>query len=168
MTEKTTYSMYEQAIPDVITAHFDDVDDERDYRRALAAEPALLAAQNVVVFACTFTGPDDQMCNGCFWESTLKPLIHPLIGWERHAPEKNAPDRKLTFKESCKSLSEIRDEMDALARYQVPAETETERWMRSSDAWDAMVHPWLAALYEADPGNGCAIVAAPRSERSKS
>jgi hypothetical protein len=39
----------------------------------------------------------------------------------------------------------------------IPAETETEKWLRSSEAWDAVTRPLLARLYEADPANGCGI-----------
>ena len=44
----------------------------------------------------------------------------------------------------------------ALGSREAPT-TDTEKWLRTSEAWDAFTRPLLARLWDADPGNGHGI-----------
>lgn len=61
------------------------------YRRTLIAEPRLRTIE-VMVESFVQLAPTGEsgkaMCVGCIWESILKPLITPLVGWGRALPRK--------------------------------------------------------------------------------
>ena len=56
-----------------------------DYQRALNAEPALQPVVDLVDALCALVRPSDRLCSGCVWERIVKPMVRPLIGWERAA-----------------------------------------------------------------------------------
>jgi hypothetical protein len=39
----------------------------------------------------------------------------------------------------------------------ISAETETEKWLRTSEAWDAFTQVLIDRLEEYDPANGCRV-----------
>jgi hypothetical protein len=65
-----------------------------------------------------------SFCDGCFWERTLKGQVQPLVGWERGywSTHTKHPD------------------------------PETERWLRSQDAWEVVTERWLQQLSRAPRG----------------
>lgn len=125
------------------------------YDRVLAAEPRLRAVVRVVDTFIQFVRPTDEMCHGCVWEVMVKPLVSPLVGFGRGYPPKIAKDPnpsgelELVFR----SAADLLREPDP----RIPAESQTEKWLRTSEAFDAFTDPLLARLYEADPANGCGI-----------
>lgn len=134
--------------------------DEEAYKRALAAERRLVAVDQAVAALCEFVRPTDEMCYGCTWESIVKPLVTPLVGWGRGYPPKNAkdPQKPLTdWKDALKSGSDLMREADEEERTRTRALTTTEQWMRTSEAWDAVTSTLLYRLWRADPGTGCGI-----------
>jgi hypothetical protein len=104
----------------------------------------------------------------CTWESIIKPLVSPLIGYGRGYPPKQAKDpeppgerrlmatRASDIATSWKPVdwSEVFAEGEARNKEKV---TKTEKWLRSPEAWDAFTRPLLDRLYEADPANGCGV-----------
>jgi hypothetical protein len=62
------------------------------YERALAAEPQLRAIE-AMVDALVALAPNDQpYCTACIWETILKPLVSPWVGWERGDVPEQAKD----------------------------------------------------------------------------
>src|SRR4051794_41812555 len=112
---------------------------EANYRRALAAEPQLRAVDHLVTTMCTFVRPSDSLCHGCAWKRMVKPLVTRLVGWERgmaytaHDPD---PDDGATLK--VVNLGALMDEHDQAAAHRPPADTDTERWMRGQEAYNAV------------------------------
>lgn len=123
------------------------------YQRALAAEPNLRIAVSVVDALTALVRPDDRLCASCVWELILKPLVSPLIGWERGYPPLSAADPTSGLPQPVR-LSELLAEPSERRR---PASTDTERWLRSNEAWDGFTDPLLRRLDDADPGNGHGI-----------
>lgn len=120
-----------------------------DFDRAVSLEPGLRAAVALVDTLCEFVQPDDQMCTGCVWETILKPLVSPLIGWSR--------GEKMKAREDDDSL---RFDFTDLVEESIRAESirgDNEKWLRSSEAWDAFTDELLKRLEKADPGNGHGI-----------
>ena len=62
------------------------------FKRALLAEPKLQAVSDVVEVLRLLVRPTDEMCHGCLWESIIKPLTTPLIGWGRGYLPRQAED----------------------------------------------------------------------------
>lgn len=120
-----------------------------NYDRALAAERRLRAAVAVVDALCALVRTTDRMCSGCVWETIVKPMILPLVGWERGYPPRQAKDPG----PRPAGLHLTRADLGNLPR-PVTASTETETWLRSMEAWDAVTGTLLDRLYQADPGNG--------------
>lgn len=118
---------------------------------ALAAEPRLQAIERLVDALCALVRPADTMCFGCVWESIIKPLTVPLVGWERGYPPEQAhdPGTKPLYADIASILDRPDDRPDS--------ETETEAWLRTAEAWDAVTDRWLSRLEKADPGNGCGV-----------
>ena len=56
---------------------------EQRSNRALAAEPHVRAIADLVEVVTVSAAHDRSFCDGCFWESTLKGPVLPLVGWER-------------------------------------------------------------------------------------
>lgn len=123
------------------------------YERALTAEPDLRAVVRAVDALLALVRPSDQLCHGCVWTTIVKPMCTPLIGSDRgHLPGQAAdpdPDGHLRAVD----LGEV---IDRLGRRPEP-ETETERWLRSGEAWDAFTGVLLRRIESADPANGCGI-----------
>jgi hypothetical protein len=140
------------------------------FDRALAAERRLEPIVRLVDAFCALVGPEHAMCSGCIWDTILKPLVVPLVGWERGYIEDEAKDPEpepepaddveaaalalSKFKSRLRTAAEIMAEPE---QPRVPATTDTERWMRSMEAYDAFTDVVLARLHEADPGNGHGI-----------
>ena len=91
---------------------------DQRYNRALAAEPHLRAIADMVGAVTASAAHDRSFCDGCFWECTLKGHVLPLVGWERGSWSRQA-------------------------RHPDP---ETERWLRSQEAWEAVTERWLQQL----------------------
>lgn len=132
------------------------------YDRALAAEPALRAAVAVVDALSALRRPSDRLCANCAWEDIVKPIVTPLIGWERgYHPEPAADPRPEGELIELLAMGELPDPP------RTPATTETERWMRSMEAWDGFTGVLLDRLETADPGNGHGIGRRPAPPRTQ-
>jgi hypothetical protein len=121
------------------------------YRRALAAEPRLVAIERLVDLLADLVRPSDRLCSGCAWERIVKPMARPWVGYERgvipeQAPDVRPPARVMTL-----------TELLAAEASRTDATTDTERWLRTSEAWDAVTRPWIDRLHDADPANGCGM-----------
>lgn len=131
---------------------------ETAYKRALAAEPRLNAIVTTVSALCELARADDTMCAGCIWDSIVKPLTTPLIGWSRGYPPKEAADPDPNDHGwRLISGADWFAEFEETAKHRTPATTDTEQWLRTSEAWDAFTSELLHRLNEADPGNGHGI-----------
>ena len=120
------------------------------YQRALNADPGLRAIDDVVDALCAVVRPSDTLCAGCVWEAIIKPLARPLVGWERGYPPDQAEDPETSLALRITSAAEL----TAQVANRVPAATDTERWMRTSEAYDAVTDAWFHRLHMADPGHG--------------
>jgi hypothetical protein len=125
-----------------------------DYDRALAAEPQLRAIERVVDTLCELVRPSDHLCNGCVWEGIVKPLASPWVGWEREYVPGEADDPVPGELMGRWTMADLRGDDDPL---RPPATTETEKWLRTSPAFDAVTDVWLDRLRAADPANGHGI-----------
>ncbi|WMM73009.1 hypothetical protein RCF27_01245 [Rhodococcus pyridinivorans] len=116
----------------------------------------------MVTALCELTRPEDTMCVGCAWDNIIKPLATPLIGWGRGYPPKQAKDRDHNApRYRYVNIAEVLEEQEG----RPPAESDTERWLRTSEAWDAVTEYWLARLDTADPGNGHGICSHQRGDQ---
>ena len=110
------------------------------YERALTAEPQLEAVVRVVDALLLI---DDEKGDELDYWSIIKPLIVPWLGHQRGTVPVNAPDEPTSATLKVKSAGE-------LARTNwprpVPATTETEKWLRSEEAYDAFTDVLLARL----------------------
>jgi hypothetical protein len=114
----------------------------------------------LVTTLCEFVRPSDFLRHGCLWERMVKPLVRPLVGYERGFFPKVAADPPASGESGWRFLN--RAELLAHdSRPRVPATTDTEQWMRTSEAWDAVTRVLLARMWDADPANGCGIGRAP-------
>lgn len=125
------------------------------HARAVTAEPRLQAVEAMVDALCELVRPADTMCSGCVWDTIVKPLATPLVGWGRGYEPKQARDPRRADEPRFRILtvSEIRAE----SKDRPAPISETEAWMRTTEAWDAVTGPWLARLEAADPANGHGI-----------
>ena len=62
------------------------------FERVLSAEPELRAAVDIVEVLRQLVRPTDQLCHGCLWESIIKPMVRPYLGYGRGYPPKSAKD----------------------------------------------------------------------------
>ncbi|MEV6049730.1 hypothetical protein [Streptomyces sp. NPDC052107] len=131
-----------------------DTQNQSDYGRALHAEPRLQTVVNVVDALATLARPTDALCSSCIWEHLVKPMIVPLIGWERGYLPQSAKD-PAPGENSWRPVSAA--ELLGSEERRTPATTETEKWLRSSEAWNGFVGPLLKRLEVMDPGNGHGI-----------
>jgi hypothetical protein len=124
------------------------------YERVLAAEPRLRKVVRVVDALIQFVRPTDEMCYGCLWTGMIKPLTSPWLGYGRgYVPESaKDPDPATDFPRLV-----VTPASEIMMRAPTKAETDTEKWLRSSEAWDAFTKVLIDRLYEADPANGCGI-----------
>ncbi|MFD8948540.1 hypothetical protein ACFV0B_06765 [Streptomyces xanthophaeus] len=129
---------------------------QTDLDRATRAEPRLQAVVNIVTALTALVRPTDTMCGGCVWDEIVKPLALPLIGWERGYPPKVAPDPGtatwllITGGDWAKKWEEAE-------KTRTPATTDTEKWLRTSEAWDSVCGELIRRLNDADPANGHGI-----------
>lgn len=127
---------------------------ETIYRRALEAEPDLQALEAAVYVIAQTARPDEPFCPGCLWEEILKPLVTPIVGWERGAPRQQARDAAPPGVFEAPTALNLSD----LETPDIPAPTsDTEKWLRTSEPFDAVTDKWLADLDAA----GTAVRAAP-------
>lgn len=133
-------------------------DTSERFVRALAAEHRLRPIVALVDALCDLVGPGDVMCAGCVWETIVKPLVRPLVGWERGCAGREAKDAVPgeTGRRPC-NMGELMAELDGDELRRTPATTNTERWLRSTEAYDAFTDVLLARLNEADPATGHGI-----------
>jgi hypothetical protein len=94
------------------------------YERALQAVPKLRAVADVVEILRLLVRPTDQLCYGCIWDSIIKPLVRPWVGWGRGYPPKPAKDPDNAFPRFI-NVGEAMREADP----RIPAETETEKYL---------------------------------------
>lgn len=128
-------------------------DRDRAYTRALQAEPQLEPVVRVVDALCALVRADDTLCYACVWELILKPLVTPWLGIGRgHFPE-TAPDTP----RGTWAPIDLAPHLNGEDQKVVPADTDTERWLRGSDAFEAFSNTLLERLYVADPGRGHGI-----------
>lgn len=125
------------------------------FARAVAADPRLRALDALVDALCTLVRSGDVMCSGCVWEEIVKPLASDAIGWERGYRPEHADDAPRTLASRMMTFSQLQASVDA--RKPQPATSETEKWLRTSDAWDAVTDMWIRRLQVADPANGHGI-----------
>jgi hypothetical protein len=120
------------------------------FDRALAAEPQLQTIDNMVRALVALAPKGEPFCTGCIWEMILKPLVLPWVGDCRGDLPDQAkdPDPEAPFKFF--TLAELWAQADRRPK----PETETERWMRTSEAYDAVTDRWLAQLDNVDPALG--------------
>jgi hypothetical protein len=64
------------------------------------------------------------------------------------------------------TVAQLMDEHDEAVSRRPLADTDTERWMREQEAYDAVTNTLLARLWDADPGTGCGIGRAKRRDAS--
>ncbi|MFE6194126.1 hypothetical protein [Streptomyces sp. NPDC057838] len=124
------------------------------YERALNADRQLRALADLATAVCEFIRPADTMCGGCAWDTLVKPLATPLIGWERGYPPESAPDPETQGGWKIVSGSDWLAVIEAAEKDRTPAATETEKWLRTSEAWDAYCGELIRRLNAADPANG--------------
>ncbi len=128
-----------------------------NYQRALDAEPRLRRVVALADALCALVRRTDRMCYGCVWDGIVKPLASPLIGWGRGYSPKAASDPEPVVNGARQfrpvSLTELLKEEGA----RVPATTDTEKWLRTSEAWDAFTGVILPRLKRADPDHGHGI-----------
>lgn len=120
-------------------------------RRAIAADHQIRALDRTVrLIAALAPSPDSdtEMCHGCLWSGIVKPLAQLLLGPDRGIVDE-AEDRTT---DGWIDLASVFDELD-----REPPSTETERWLRSDEAWNAVTGEWVRLLYAADPANGCGL-----------
>ena len=118
------------------------------FEKALRAEPRLRAIDQMVrtfVALAPSRRSNKTMCAGCIWELILKPLATPLVGWSRGRPPEQVREPRASRRVDLTPY--LRDDRA------VP-ENETEAWMRSMSAWDAVTGRWLKMLDDADPAKG--------------
>lgn len=124
------------------------------FRRALDAEP-MLRAIDAMVDALVALAPSRRsgqpMCAGCIWDLIVKPLASPWVGWERGFHPDVAEDPRPD--EDPLSLR-IMSAADWTLPPRTDATTDTERWLRTSEAFDLVTDEWLRRLDAADPANG--------------
>lgn len=131
-----------------------DTERDRAYRRALDAEPQLQPAVRVVDALCALVRADDYLCHACVWESIVKPLVDPWVGWDRGYLPQQASDAPRDTWEPINLTDYLKHTRDDR---KLPADTDTERWLRTSEAFDAFTGVLIDRLYAADPGNGHGI-----------
>lgn len=100
---------------------------EDDYARALAAEPALRAVDNLVATLCELLPSSDEFEHGSPWDEGLQPVVAALVGPDRYIPPVD------------------------------PADEATEEWLCWQPTLTAVASTLLARLYDADPVNGCGL-----------
>lgn len=110
------------------------------YERALTAEPQLEAVVKVVDALLLI---DDEKGDGLDHWGIIKPLIVPWLGYQRGTVPVNAQDAPTSATPKVKSVGELA--RTNLPR-PVPATTETEKWLRSEEAYDAFTDVLLARL----------------------
>ncbi len=132
-------------------------------RRAVAADHQIRALDRTIrLIAALAPSPDSgiEMCHGCLWSGIVKPLAQLLLGPDRgivDEAEDNAHIGRFV------DIAAFLNEPD-----RPPASTETERWLRSDEAYHALTNEWLRLLHAADPANGCGLPAHPRGSRPTS
>lgn len=128
-------------------------------RRAIIADHHIRALDRAIrTIAALAPNPDAEvhdpdagipLCHGCLWSGVVKPLAKLLLGPAR-GELAEAADR-----------ADIPKPVDLAALFDEPerpeAATETERWLRSGEAYDQVTDVWLALLRDADPANGCGL-----------
>lgn len=137
------------------------------YTRALAAEPRLRTVERMVKAQVLYVRPADTFCHGCYWDGVLKPLVRPLIGWNRGEPHEDAhPSGKRVSVQiggdgggeedhgDYVVVKKTWDEFFAEDKDATEPSNEVEAWLRCSAAWDVVTQHLLEILHRADPGNG--------------
>lgn len=113
------------------------------FDRALAAEPQLVAVALLVDRLCEQARPGDDERYGVVWEDVVKALVSPLVGDERGFIPRQAPDGPQP-----KVISVAEFVFDGPDR--VEPRTETEKWLRTSEAFDAVMNELRSRLAGAE------------------
>jgi hypothetical protein len=139
------------------------IHDTPAYDRALAAERRLRAIERMIQVTTMYLRRGDTFCSGCYWTDVLKPLLRPLVGWERGRVQEQAKDPSGS---SWLHKPITRADLAAIAAdTRAPAETDTETWLRTQEAWHAVTDVLLARLDAADPAHGHGYRRATRTVR---
>ncbi|SRR6266704_193218 len=105
-------------------------------------EPRLTALARLVTIAAENIRPDDRnWCAAAFWASTVKPLLLPLVGWERGKAPENAADPPELHADPWTFL-DVRGALGVLEgehRWTRPVSTVAEETLRSSRAFEVAV-----------------------------
>ncbi len=118
------------------------------YDRALAADLQLCAVERLVDQLCEQAQPGDYERYGLVWEWIVKALVSPLVGWERGLIPRQAGDEP---RQRFVSMTEFVALADP-EHFTTPT-SETEVWMRGSEAFDAVMVELQRRLAEAgSPG----------------
>jgi hypothetical protein len=128
-----------------------------NYQRALDAEPRLRPIVAVVDALCALVRRTDQMCYGCAWDGIVKPLVNPYLGYGRGWRPREASDPEPVVDGARRSRPVSLTKLLADKEARVPATTDTEKWLRTPEAWDAFTDVLLARLKQADPAHGHGI-----------
>lgn len=121
---------------------------EDPFEKALTIVPELRAINNMVRVFVALAPKNQPMCTDCIWGTILKPMVYPLLGWGRGLAPESAEDMSFSLMFTGEDFANIKDK-------HTEATTKTERWLRSSDAYDLVTDRWLEMLTKVDPGLGC-------------
>jgi hypothetical protein len=123
-----------------------------DFDDILTAEPQLKAIDRMVRTQILFIRNQDEFCAGCYWTHILKPLVRPLVGWERGYPPKQAKEKSAGLPVGL-TLTSAREYLSNWPE-RPPAANGNEEFLRTSHAFDIVTDAWLKLLNDADPANG--------------
>ena len=118
------------------------------FDRALNADYQLMAKKVVDTFI-KLVRPTDELCHACVWELIVKPLVSSRVGHGRGYEPMQAEDPDPTGERFLRVITAAEYMKDRPQR--APAETETEKWMRTSEAYDAFTDVLLKRLEDQQP-----------------
>lgn len=124
------------------------------FDKACLLDRHLAVVNHIVGILCELVRPEDTMCAGCIWDTVVKPLITPYVGFNRGLPLREAQPYKPGGEVEMKSLLDWLNESD---EKRVPATTDEEKWLRRQSTWESFTTVILHRLDEADPANGHGI-----------
>ncbi len=127
------------------------------FERAARADSNIRAFDRIIRILAA-TAPSEESgqpwCSNCAWSAFVKPMARLLVGPDRghHTDAEDPSDAPMRPVDLAALLAE-RDEPDR------EPSTQTERWLRSHEVWEAVTNRWLKLLDDADPANGCGLPA---------
>jgi hypothetical protein len=120
-------------------------------------EPRLAALHRLLSIVADNIRPDDpHWCANTFWLGTVKPLLMPLVGWERGRSPENASDPAGALSTAWSCLGDLTiAALEGEHRWTRPVETVAEETLRSAAAYDVAVRHLYDLL---PPCRDCACV----------